>query len=225
MEDEDIERERHVESIKDSSVLLERIGEETDPSPKYRDMRPKKPHVPSSTKVEPAKTRRKAPTIEEIEDVDASPHQRGLHRSLPVLMSPEDALNEMDKTNFMNYGNKPIVVEEGENPSTEDLNDGKEFIQEFSRARYLREQLNALRQCTSKYSCNSNPNKQPQRIVKPKKLGLEEALKAVTEKHIEQIKVLGEQKLTEEDIPRLHKQWVDNCQDIMNGVLDELPPI
>lgn len=56
VEDEDIECERHVESIKDSSVLLERIGDEAEPSPKYRDMRPKKPHVPSSTKVEPART-------------------------------------------------------------------------------------------------------------------------------------------------------------------------
>jgi hypothetical protein len=225
VEDEDREREKHVESIKDSSILLERVDEEAGLSQKYRDMRPKKPHAPSSTKAEPAKSRRRTPTIEEIEDVDASQHQRGLHRSLPVLMGPEDTLNEMDKTSFMNYRSKPIVVEEGKTPSTEDLNDGKEFVQEFSRARYPREQLNALRQRTSKYTRNSNPKKTPRKIVKPKKLGFEEALKAVTEKHVEQIKALGEQQLTEEDIPRLRKQWVDNCQDIMNGVPNELPPV
>jgi len=77
----------------------------------------------------------------------------------------------------------------------------------------------------SKYTRNSNPKRIPRKTITPKKLGFEEALKAVTEKHVEQIKVLGEQTLTKEDIPRLRKQWVDNCQDIMNGVPDELPPI
>jgi hypothetical protein len=70
VEDEAIACEKHMESITDSAVLLERIGDEPEPILKHRDRRFKKPYVPSSTKVEPAKTRRKAPMIEEIEDVD-----------------------------------------------------------------------------------------------------------------------------------------------------------
>ena len=55
------------------------------------------------------------------------------------------------------------------------------------------------------------------------KLDINEALCAVTEAHTKEVKQMGT--LTEDDIPELRAKWLQSCQDIMNGVPEELPPM
>jgi hypothetical protein len=53
-------------------------------------------------------------------------------------------------------------------------------------------------------------------------LDINEALRAVTEAHAQDVKKMGT--LTEQDIPELRAKWLWSCQD-MNGILEELPPM
>jgi hypothetical protein len=61
----------------------------------------------------------------------------------------------------------------------------------------------------------------PSEPIPAKKLDINEALRAVTETHVKDVKNMGT--LTEDDIPELRAKWLRSCQDIMNGVLEELP--
>jgi len=64
-------------------------------------------------------------------------------------------------------------------------------------------------------------NSAPSEPIPAKKLDINEALHAVTEAHAKDVKEMGT--LTEDDIPELREKWLWSCQDIMNGVWEELP--
>jgi hypothetical protein len=63
----------------------------------------------------------------------------------------------------------------------------------------------------------------PSEPITANKLDINEVLRAVTEAHAKEVKQMGT--LTEDDIPELQAKWLRSCQDIMNGVLEELPPM
>ena len=46
---------------------------------------------------------------------------------------------------------------------------------------------------------------------------------AVVDDHSAKVSQMGS--LTKEDVPRLHKEWMKSCKDIMQGVPDRLPPL
>ena len=54
-------------------------------------------------------------------------------------------------------------------------------------------------------------------------LGLNEKLWQIEKETAEQLAAISD--LSEEDIPRLRKEWTASCQDIMNGAPSELPPL
>jgi hypothetical protein len=61
----------------------------------------------------------------------------------------------------------------------------------------------------------------PSEPIPAKKLDINEVLCVVMEAHVKNVKNMGT--LTEDDIPELRAKWLQSCQDIMNGVLEELP--
>ena len=46
---------------------------------------------------------------------------------------------------------------------------------------------------------------------------------AVVNNHSAKVSQMGS--LSQEDVPRLCKEWMKSCKDIMQGALDELPPL
>jgi hypothetical protein len=97
----------------------------------------------------------------------------------------------------------------------EDLHKIDELVQEFTHVRYPRRSYN------ESMAQQSNPT--PSEPIPAKKLDINEVLRAVTEAHVKEVKEMGT--LTEDDIPELHAKWLRSCQDIMNRVLEELPPM
>ena len=74
-----------------------------------------------------------------------------------------------------------------------------------------------------KESTVQRSNPAPSEPIPAKKLDINEVLRAVTEAHTKDVKEMGT--LTEDDIPELRAKWLRSCQDIMNGVPEELPPM
>jgi hypothetical protein len=113
---------------------------------------------------------------------------------------------------------KPSKWRDKEDPSLDpDKPDGKmtlsadEVVQEFTRTRYPNEDVR------EKLRKKHNPAKEPRADPAA-------ALRAIAEHHaVNSNNDSGS--LTKEDIPRLRKQWMDSCKDILNGVPEKLPPM
>jgi hypothetical protein len=107
----------------------------------------------------------------------------------------------------------PVILEEDAAATLEDLHEINEIMQEFMHVRYPRRSYAE--------HMAPRPNATPPEPIPAKKLDINEALHAVTEAHAQDVKNMGT--LTEDDIPELQAKWLRSCQDIMNGVLEELP--
>jgi hypothetical protein len=106
-----------------------------------------------------------------------------------------------------------VILEEDAAATLEDLHEIDELVQEFTCIRYPRRSYN------ESMAPRSNPV--PSEPIPANKLDINEALCAVMEAHAKEVKQMGT--LTEDDIPELRAKWLWSCQDIMNGVLEELP--
>jgi hypothetical protein len=96
-----------------------------------------------------------------------------------------------------------------------DLEEINKIVQEFTNTRFPDRAVHeALKDKNSVL-----PDVEPP----PGRGDINETLEAVMKDHLARIGDVG--KLMEADIPRLREQWVQLCQDIMNGVPEELPPV
>jgi hypothetical protein len=109
----------------------------------------------------------------------------------------------------------PVILEEDAAATLEDLHEIDELVQEFMHVQYPRRLYNE--------STAPRSNPAPSEPIPANKLDINEALHAVMEAHTKEVKQMGT--LTEDDIPELQAKWLWSCQDIMNGVLEELPPM
>ena len=148
--------------------------------------------------------------IEEEEDVEKPKAGKGLKRSLPVLLGPDDNLTIDDIENMV--ADAPWE-KDAKSPVKRDLEELEEIVQEFTNVRYpdFKE-----REALKKRDIFKDVNPLPGRRE------VNETLQLVMEDHIAKIGDMD--KLTEADIPRLREQWVRSCQDIMKGVPERLPP-
>src|SRR5580693_3231883 len=142
--------------------------------------------------------------------------RKGLSRTLPVLMDPDDSLTIDDIEEIVDrVSTAPVILEEDAAATLEDLHEIDELVQEFTRVRYPRRSYN-------EHTAPRN-DPAPSEPITANKLDINEALRAVTEAHAKEVKQMGT--LTEDDIPELRAKWLRSCQDIMNGVPEELPPM
>jgi hypothetical protein len=107
----------------------------------------------------------------------------------------------------------PVILEEDAAAMLEDMHEIDEIMQEFMHVRYPR-RLYAERAAPQQEAAPPEP-------TPAKKLDINEALHAITEVHAQDVRSMGT--LTQDDIPELQAKWLCSCQDIMNGVLEELP--
>jgi hypothetical protein len=97
----------------------------------------------------------------------------------------------------------------------EDLDKINEIMQEFTCVQHPRR---LYAECMMPQS-----NPMLSEPIPAKKLDINEALHVVMKVHVKDMKNMGT--LTEDDIPELQVKWLQSCQDIMNRVLEELPPM
>jgi len=109
----------------------------------------------------------------------------------------------------------PVILEEDAAATLEDLHEIDELMQDFTHVRYPRRLYNE--------SMAQQSNPMLSEPIPAKKLDINEVLHAVTEVHVKEVKQMGT--LTEDNIPELRAKWLQSCQDIMNGVPEELPPM
>jgi hypothetical protein len=155
-------------------------------------------------------------TIEVVDDEDMLKERNGLSRTLPVLMDQADSLTIDDIEDIVEQvSTAPVILEEDAAATLEDLHKIDEIMQEFMRVRYPRRS----------YAEHMAPriDAVPSEPMPAIKLDINEALRAVMEAHAQDMKNMGT--LTEDDIPQLRAKWLQSCQDIMNGVPEELPPM
>jgi hypothetical protein len=141
---------------------------------------------------------------------------KGLSQTLPVLMDQADSLT-MDNIEDIvkQVSTAPVILEEDAAAMLEDLHKIDKIVQEFTHVQYPRR---SYAECTV-----PQHDAVPPEPIPAKKLDINEALCVVTEVHAQDMKNMGT--LTEDDIPELRAKWLWSCQDIMNGVLEELPPM
>jgi hypothetical protein len=166
--------------------------------------------------VEAPKSTRRATTLEVVDDEDTLKERKGLSRTLPVLMDLDDSLTIDDIEEIVDrVSTAPVILEEDAAAMLEDLHNIEELMQEFTCIRYPRRLYNE----------STVPRSNPvlSEPITANKLDINEALCAVTEAHTKEVKQMGT--LTEDDIPELRAKWLWSCQDIMNGVPEELPPM
>jgi len=131
-------------------------------------------------------------------------------------MDPDDSLTIDDIEEIVDrVSSAPVILEEDAAAMLEDLHEIDELVQEFTHVRYPRRSYNE----------STAPRNDPalSEPITANKLDINEALCAVTEAHTKEVKQMGT--LTEDDIPELRAKWLRSCQDIMNGVPEELPPM
>jgi hypothetical protein len=147
-----------------------------------------------STKVEAPKSTRRATTLEVVDDEDTLKERKGLSRTLPVLMDPDDSLTIDDIEEIVDrVSTAPVILEEDAAATLEDLHEIDELVQEFTRVRYPRRSYNE--------STAPRNDPTPSEPITANKLDINEALRAVTEAHAKEVKQMGT--LTEDDIPEL----------------------
>jgi hypothetical protein len=176
--------------------------------------------------------------MDKVEDVDHLSHRgRTLEVSFPVLLE-EEYFSDIKKNDpnkkkqkkrshsvdveppssqhqqgcnrrnsISSIRNKSSLVPNEENSTiSDDLLNFEEIVQEFSRTRFLDKPMkDALLR---------------KREPAPESEHITEAFKKVSDN---QTACPG--KLTEADIPRLRQQWMESCQELLNGVPEELPPM
>jgi len=147
-----------------------------------------------STKVEAPKSTRRATTLEVVDDKDTLKERKGLSRTLPVLMDPDDSLTIDNIEEIVDrVSTAPVILEEDAAAMLEDLHEIDELVQEFTHIRYPRRSYN------ESMAPRSNPA--PSEPITANKLDINEALCAVTEAHAKEVKQMGT--LTEDNIPEL----------------------
>jgi nicotinic acid mononucleotide adenylyltransferase len=170
----------------------------------------------TSTKVEAPELTQRATTLEVVDDKDTLKERKGLSQTLPVLMDLDDSLTIDDIEEIVDrVSTVPVILGEDAAATLEDLHEIDELVQEFTCVRYPRRSYNE--------STAPRNDPTPSEPITANKLDINEALRAVTEAHTKEVKQMGT--LTEDDIPELRAKWLQSCQDIMNGVLEELPPM
>ena len=196
----------HVEEIKDKDA----------PCRSIQVLKTTNHSCPKLTKVEPPKSTRRAMTVEVVDNEDMLKECKGLSQTLPVLMDQADSLTIDDIEDIVEQvSTVPVILEEDTAATLEDLHEIDEIMQEFTRVQYPRRSYAE--------HMAPQPNATLPEPIPAKKLDINEALCAVTEVHAQDVKNMGT--LTEDDIPELQAKWLQSCQDIMNGVLEELPPM
>jgi hypothetical protein len=142
--------------------------------------------------------------------------RKGLSQTLPVLMDQADSLTIDDIEDIVKrVSTAPVILEEDAATMLEDLHEIDEIVQEFTCVQYPRR---SYAECVAPRQEAAPPEPTP-----AKKLDINEVLCAVMEVHAQNVRNMGT--LTEDDIPELQAKWLRSCQDIMNGVLEELPPM
>jgi len=195
---------------------VEEIEDEDAPRRNTRVLKTTNHSCLKSTKVEAPKSTQRATTLEVVDDKDTLKEHKGLSRTLPVLIDPTDSLTIDDIEEIVDQvSTAPVILEEDAAATLEDLHEIDELVQEFTRVRYPRKSY--------KESMAQRSNPAPSEPIPAKKLDINEALHAVTEAHTKDVKEMGT--LTEDDIPELRAKWLRSCQDIMNRVPEELPPM
>ena len=146
----------------------------------------------------------------EVLDEDA--HCGGMGEAFPVLLGAEDKLS-LDEIEHI-AETLPAIGHSGKhaNAIRRDLRFADEFVQEFTRARYPRDDEGP-----------GSETEGPPLEQENRKNDLSELLFAVVEHHTARVKEMGS--LSEKDIPRLREQWKTSCRDIMQGVPECVPPL
>ena len=131
-------------------------------------------------------------------------------RSHSVDVEPPSSQHQQGcnrRNSISSIRNKSSLVPNEENSTiSDDLLNFEEIVQEFSRTRFLDKPMkDALLR---------------KREPAPESEHITEAFKKVSDN---QTACPG--KLTEADIPRLRQQWMESCQELLNGVPEELPPM
>jgi len=140
------------------------------------------------------KSTRRATTLEVVDNEDTLKERKGLSRTLPVLMDPDDSLTIDGIEEIIDrVSTAPVILEEDAAATLEDLHENDELVQEFTRVRYPRRL----------YKESTAPRNDPalSEPITANKLDINEALHAVTEVHTKEVKQMGT--LTEDDIPEL----------------------
>jgi hypothetical protein len=198
------------------SVHVEEIEDEDVPHRNIQVLKTTDHSCLKSTKVEAPKSTQRATALEVVDDEDTLLERKGLSRTLPVLMDPTNSLTIDDIEEIVDrVSTVPVILEEDAAATLEDLHEIDELVQEFMRVQYPRE---SYHESTAR---RSNP--MPSEPTPAKKLDINEALHAVTEAHAKDVKKMGT--FTEDNITELRAKWLQSCQDIMNGVPEELPPM
>jgi hypothetical protein len=206
----------HQDPLRRRSVHVEEIEDEDAPRRSIPVLKTTNHSCFKSTKVELPKSTRRATTIEVVDDKDTLKEHKGLSQTLPVLMDQANSLTIDDIEDIIErVSTAPVILEEDAAATLEDLHEIDEIVQEFTHVRYPR-RLYAKRVAPQQEAAPPEP-------APAKKLDINEALRAVTEAHVQDMKKMGT--LTEQDIPELRAKWLRSCQDIMNGVPEELPPM
>jgi hypothetical protein len=171
--------------------------------------------VEASTEAQPPPHDTKSVSIEEERDADAHVPGSGLPRVFPVIMEDNDMLEIEDVERIVDEA--PTILNSGKSKyrTLKDLHEIEEIVQEFTRTRFpSREHREQLRRTVPVIPEEDDPFTDEY---------VSAAFRAVVADHEQKVKAMGP--LTEADIPRLRAQWVASCQDIMNGVPEELPPV
>src|SRR5580704_844270 len=173
---------------------MEEIEDKDAPCRNIRVLKTTNHSCLKSTKVEAPKSTRRATTLEVVDDEDTLKERKGLSRTLPVLMDPDDSLIIDDIEEIVDrVSTAPVILEEDAATMLEDLHEIDELVQEFMRVRYPRRSYNE--------SMAPRNDPAPSEPITANKLDINEALCAVMEAHTKEVKQMGT--LTEDDIPEL----------------------
>jgi len=148
-----------------------------------------------------------------IEEEDVERHQegKGLTLSHPILLGKNDDIMINDIKRIVE---KALTFQDSSKnfkQIREELQEVDDIIQEFMKEKNL---------CG-----NEKGNKKPSWEVNnlEERSRMNEVLMAIMSDHKNKVNQMGS--LMEEDISQLCESWKKSCKDIMNGVLERLPPL
>jgi len=113
---------------------MEEIEDEDAPRRNIQVLKTTNHSCLKSTKVEAPKSTRRATTLEVVDNEDTLKERKGLSRTLPVLMDPDDSLTIDDIEEIVNrVSTAPVILEEDAATTLEDVHEIDELMQEFTR--------------------------------------------------------------------------------------------
>ncbi|KAF9028487.1 hypothetical protein BDZ89DRAFT_1133630 [Hymenopellis radicata] len=138
----------------------------------------------------------------------------GLSRHLPVLLGPEDGITIEDVEDI---ANRAMAMDIADPQMKIYLNEIDELLRELELPRYSHVQTHVEDEMVAQT--------QAEVIDDIPCLSLEESLQATAGLFQMRTRKDSDQELTEEDVPRLHQQWMECCADILAGPPEKLPPL